>query len=147
MSAKLRAQIHIACKELGLDQAARRDLQLVETGKASMSDMTDADMHKLLDRLKRDGFSADKKPFKPAPRGDLRVVHVLWRKLGEAGAVRARGRAGLNAFVKERFGTAWGYVPVDVDHLTDKQHIDQLLQALRQMGKRAGIDFDWGRHR
>jgi len=72
-------------------------------------------------------------------------VHVLWGKLGQAGELRDPSRAGLNAFVRWRFGEAWGSVPVDIDALRDHEQIDQLLQALMAWGKRARIDFDWER--
>mgnify|MGYP001327859438 CR=1 FL=1 len=71
------------------------------------------------------------------------MVHVLWSKLGQAGALEKPGRAGLNAFIRRRFGDTWGSVPVDVDQLRDWQQIDAVLQALIAWGKREKIDFDW----
>lgn len=139
MTRALQQTIHVACRELGLDGEARRDLQLAVTGKASMTDMTEADLEKLLARLKADGFAVKKPKKAAAPRADLRYVHVLWRLLGDAGAVRVPGRAGLNAFVRARFEGKWQSVPIDIDALRDAGQINDVTRALKDMCKRAGI--------
>lgn len=150
MTRPLQQMIHVACRELHIDQDGRRDLQLAVCGKASMRDMTERDLGKVLDRLKSDGFKPDfkgRKKRKSAPRADLRLIHVLWRKLGHAGDLREPGRKGLNSFIRARFGTVWGSVPADIDMLRDWKQIDQVIQALKSWGKRVDIDFDWDQHR
>lgn len=151
MNRPLQKLIHVGCRELGLDTEARHELQMRVTGKASLSDMTEDELTAVLERLKTDGFSPigrghnARRPS--APRADLRLIHVLWRKLAEAGEVRSPGRDGLNAFIRARFGRVWGSVPADVDMLRDWQKIDAVIQALKDWGQRAGIDFDWEGHR
>lgn len=145
MSRALQQKVHIGCRQLGLDQTARRDLQLAVTGKASMTDMSEADLNAMIDRLKKDGFKAASKRRKShpaAPRADLRLVHVLWRLLGNAGELREPGRTGLNAFIRARFEQTWGSVPADIDMLREHGQIDDVLQALMQWADRAGVDFD-----
>lgn len=145
MTEQLRKTIFVACRELGLDNDTRRDLQLVATGKASMSDMTEADMEKVLAQLKERGFEAGFKAAskgrfkKAAPRADLRYVHVLWRLLGEAGKIKKPGRAGLNAFVRSRFEGKWKSVPIDIDTLRDAGQINDVTRALKDWCKREGI--------
>ena len=70
-------------------------------------------------------------------------MHVLWRKLGDAGALERPNRAGLNTFIRSQFETKWGSVPADVDMLRDPQKIEAVIAALKAWGKRVGIDFDW----
>ncbi|AZV77955.1 regulatory protein GemA [Parasedimentitalea marina] len=150
MNRALQQKIHIGCRELGLDGDARRALQLVVTGKASMKDMSDAELLKVLKRLKSDGFktsSKGSKKHKAAPRPDLRLVHVIWTKLGEAGELRDPSRKGLNKFIRDQFGNVWGSVPADVDMLRDHKQINAVIQALKAWGVRAGIDFNWLGHR
>jgi phage gp16-like protein len=150
MSRALQQKIHVGCRQLGLNSDARRALQVVVTGKASMKDMDDADLLKVLNRLKKDGFKASSKGskrHKAAPRPDLRLAHVLWAKLGEAGALRDPSRAGLNKFIRDQFGNVWGSVPADIDMLRDHKQINAVIQALKAWGARAGIDFDWLEHR
>lgn len=140
--------IHVGCRELGLDADARRDLQLNATGKASMRDMTDVELKLVVNRLKAAGFkvSGQSKKRAPAPRKDLRLIHVLWSKLGEAGALRDPTRAGLNKFIRARFEKSWQSVPADVDMLREWAQIDDVIQALKSWGNRAEIDFDWEDH-
>ncbi len=149
MSRHLQKMIHVGCRELGIDSEARRALQLVETGKASMSDMTETELTKVLKRLKSDGFQTRSAlpKHKKSARKDVRLIHVLWRKLGGAGALRDPSRAGLNAFIRSRFGKTWGAELADVDMLQDWVQIDDVIQALKSWGERADIDFDWDEHR
>lgn len=146
-NANLKRMIHVGCKQLGLDDDARHALQRSVTGKESLSDMTEDELTLVVNRLKADGFApaARGRRFTPAPRRDLRLVHLLWRKLGDAGALERPGRAGLNAFIRTQFEASWGSVPADIDMLRDWQQIDAVLQALIAWGKRAKIDFDWSR--
>lgn len=139
--ASLRKQIFVGCRELGLDEDTRRDLQLGATGKASLAAMDEADMLKVVAALKDRGFRPTKGARrKAAPRADLRYVHVLWRILGDAGKLDRPGRDGLNAFIRARFGESWGSVPVDIDALRDHKKIDAVIQALKTWCAREGLD-------
>lgn len=148
----LQRMIHVGCRELGLDGDLRHDLQLATTGKASMADMSDADLRKVVDALKARGFKpfgtpASKRPersgrsrAKPlAPRADLRFIHVMWKLLGDAGALTKPGRDGLNAFIRSSFEGKWKSVPIDVDALREAGQIDDVVQALKAMCRRAGV--------
>ena len=150
MTRALQQKIHIGCRQLGLDQDARRDLQLAVCGKASMRDMNESDMLAVVKRLEENGFKPSSKPrskHKRAPRADLRLVHVLWGKLRDAGALKNPDRKGLNAFVRTRFEQAWGSVPDDVDMLRDHQQIDDIIQALLSWCDRVGAEIDYDRIR
>ncbi len=145
MSTALIRLIHVGCRELGLDEDTRRDLQLVTTGKASLSQMSDAEQERVVAALKARGFKAQvgkpaRRPARAAaPRGDVRFCHVLWGKLHRAGKVDVAGAAGLTAFVQKRFEKAWGAVPLDVDQMRDWKQIAALVEALKAMCMRAGI--------
>ncbi|MCB5198575.1 regulatory protein GemA [Loktanella sp. TSTF-M6] len=132
MTRALQRLVHVACRELAIDADTRRYLQLVVTGKASMADMDEADLQKLLTRLKEKGFRVTATgKRKAAPRADLRYIHVLWRLLGEDGALDRPGRAGLNAFVRSRFAGKWASVPIDIDALQDAGQINDVTRALK----------------
>ncbi|MEL6639735.1 MAG: regulatory protein GemA [Pseudomonadota bacterium] len=147
MTRALQKLIHVGCRELGLDAQARRDLQMATCGKASMTDMTAVELTAVLDRLKADGFQIKAAGHRPeAPRRDLKLIHVLWSKLGDAGALKRPGRAGLNAFIRSKFERSWDSVPADVDMLRDHAKIDAVIRALMSWGKRENIDFDFGRY-
>jgi phage gp16-like protein len=134
--------VHVGCRELGIDAETRRDLQLLVTGKASTTEMTQADLTKLVQALKDRGFapSGGAKAKRPAAsRGDVRFCHVLWGKLLAAGAVTQPGAAGLNAFIRARFEKRWGAVPIDIDTMQDWQQIATVIEALKAMCVRAGV--------
>jgi len=148
----LQRMIHVGCKQLGLDDETRRDLQLVATGKSSMSAMTDADLLKVVEALKQRGFAPTgnsyfagrKGSFKrgskgQAARADVRFIHVLWTQLAAAGALKSPDRAGLNAFIRSRFEGKWGAVPIDVDAMHDPSQINDVIRALKDWCKRDGV--------
>lgn len=135
--------IHVAAHELGLDADTRHELQMVATGKASLADMSPAELDLVVTALKARGFKpgrASGKAFrKPAERGDIRFAHVMWGKLVKAGAVDKPGAKGLNTFVRVRFEKAWGSVPLDIDQMQNAAQIATVIEALKAMCRRAGI--------
>jgi len=137
---RLRRRIFAGCKALRLDTEMRRDLQLAATGKESLGQMDAADMEKVLAALQARGFRATGRR-KAAPRADLRYVHVLWRILGQAGRLDRPGRDGLNAFLRARFGAAWGAVPADIDMLRDPAQIEAVICALTTWCRREGLSL------
>ncbi len=145
MTANLRKLIHVGCKQLRLDNDTRHDLQLMATGKASMSDMTEAELMKVVKALKDRGFEPgfngrSKGRHGVAPRADLRFVHVLWGLLADAGELKKPGRDGLNAFVRSRFEGKWKSVPIDIDTLRDPSQINDVIRALKDWCRRARVD-------
>lgn len=145
MSATTIRMIHVACRDLGLDEDTRHELQARVTGKASLSDMTERDLRLVVDELKAKGWTpAAKKTGKGfrnfASRGDIRFCHVLWGKLVREGAVQVTGATGLNAFIRQRFETSWGAVPIDIDQMRDHKQIATVIEALKAMCHRAGIE-------
>lgn len=141
MSRALQKTIHVGCRELGIDADTRRELQKVITGKASMSDMDTSELLSVVKALRDRGFQRAQTPqrYARASRADLRLVHVLWAKLGEAGVLDKPGRAGLNAFIRSQFGNVWASVPVDVDALRDDTQINAVISALKSWCARAGV--------
>lgn len=138
MSALVRT-IHVACRQLGLDAETRHDLQLRVTGKTSLTDMTESEQKKVLKALEGMGWRKTSGPRPAAKRADLRFIHVLWKLLGEAGALTRPGRDGLNAFVRSRFEGKWQSVPIDVDALREAGQINDVIRALKDMCRRAGV--------
>jgi len=150
----LQRMIHAGCKQLGLDEDTRHDLQRVATGKSSLSAMTDADLLKVVEALKQRGFTPTgnsyfqgrKGPFKRALKGkaaraDVRFIHVLWTQLAAAGALKSPDRAGLNAFIRARFEGKWAAVPIDVDAMHDPGQINDVIRALKDWCKREGVSI------
>lgn len=147
MTEQLRKMIHVGCKRLRMDDDDRHDLQFVTTGKTSMTDMTEADLRKVVMALKEKGFDPSfNGPRRPmAKRNDTKFCHVLWGKLVRAGVVEVAGAKGLNAFVRARFGRAWGAEPIDIDTMRNGRQIADIIEALKGMCRRNHIPVDRGR--
>lgn len=145
MTRALQKLVHVGCRDLGIDGETRRDLQLVVTGKESMHDMTEADLTKLVNALKERGFRPHagkaRKQRPAAKRADVRFAHVLWSKLHKAGAVDQGGAKGLNAFLRARFEKSWGAAVFDIDAMQDHRQIATLIEALKAMCARAGVEL------
>lgn len=143
MTQALKRKIFAGCRELGIDTETRKLLQAEVTGKESLADMTEPELKLVINALENRGFKPTKTGgYKRAPRADLRLVHVLWKKLGDAGILTNPTRDGLNAFIRRRYGTAWGAVPRDIDDLREWEKIDTVIQALLQWCDRAGVSVD-----
>ncbi len=72
---------------------------------------------------------------------------MLWKKLGEAGALDRPDRAGLNAFVRKHIEESGGVATADIDMLKNHYEIDGVIQALKAWARRVGADFDFKRGR
>ncbi|MDE4175782.1 regulatory protein GemA [Phaeobacter sp. PT47_59] len=141
----LRRQIFAQCRELGLDRDARHGMQMQVTGKASLTDMRETDLLKVVSHLKQAGAGTrpgGKKMRPPSKHGGVRFIHVLWRLLGEAGELEKPGREGLNKFIRSRFSATWGATLVDVDALRDHDQISDVINALKAWCHRAGIELE-----
>ena len=139
MTDTLRKKVFVACRELGIKTQARREMQERITGKASLSDMEAHEIELVVNHLINAGWTPSAPKHAPAPRRDLRLVHVLWGKLSNAGKLEQPTREGLNRFIRRRFGDHWGSVPADVDHLRDADQIAQVIEALKSWCRREGI--------
>ena len=105
MSNVLLAQIHIAKKDLGLDDATYRDVLHQVTGKESSKDMSDRDRRKVLDHFRSKGWSPKTKRNKRtgSKKAYVRKIFAMWWDLGESGMLevpRSKWRSACVAFVK-----------------------------------------------
>lgn len=146
MSAALIRKIHVGCRKLGINDDTRHDLTLQVVGKESLRDCSDAELTAVVDALKQRGFRdgpAKGKKYRPfASRGDVRFAHVLWGKLVNAGVMVTPGPTGLNAFIRARFESNWGAVPLDVDQMRDWKQIASVIEALKAICAREGIGLE-----
>lgn len=135
------AAIHVAKKQLGLDDDTyRAKLELI-TGKSSTKAMTEGERQKVLTVLRNEGFA----PINAAPRTDARQklagrfakkLQALWIAGWNLGIVRDREDTALIAFVKRQAG---------VDHvrfLHDPADANRAIEALKGWLQRDG-GVDW----
>lgn len=100
------AAIHVAKKQLGLDDDTYRAKLSKITGKSSVKDMTEAERQKVLTVLRNDGFRpADAKTAKGKLSGPYaKKLQALWIAGYNLGVVSDRRDAALLAFVKRQTG-------------------------------------------
>jgi len=135
------AKLHIAKKQLGLDDDTWRDLLERETGKRSSKDMNDGERGRVLDVLKQQGF----KPVSNGSRKGLEgkyapKLQALWIAGYNLGLIRNRDDAALLAFVKRQ---------TRIDHtrfLRYHSDADKAIQALKGWLERDG-GVDWTKDR
>lgn len=105
---KTLAKIHIAKKELGLDDDTYRAMLIELTGKRSTTQMTDNQLGKVLHHLKKRGFKP--KPTGAAPGRRMaddpesKKIRALWLFLFELGLVKNPAESALAAYVKRQTG-------------------------------------------
>ncbi|WP_218241557.1 gp16 family protein [Comamonas fluminis] len=94
--------IHVARRDLNLDETNYRAILFAQGGNESLSAMPIDGMKKVLDYLKAQGFKVRKTSTdrKQATGIDASKVRALWLFLHELGAVRDPSEAALTAYVK-----------------------------------------------
>lgn len=107
MKSKYIKLIHIAKKQLNLDDDTYRHLLTSETKKASTKDMTVWELEKVIKNLKTKGFkvrSNSKKESITATDPMHKKIRSLWLTLADNGAVKNRSEKALNAYIKRITG-------------------------------------------
>ncbi len=141
------AAIHVAKKQLGLDDDAYRDLLLRVGGQPSSKDMTPVQQNAVLDEMRRLGFrpASGSVRFKGARKGlegrFVRKLQAMWIAAWNLGVVEDRRDSALIAFVKRQ---------THIDHirwLHDKAEADKVIEAIKAWTARvAGVDWSTGKH-
>lgn len=124
------AKIHVARKQLSLDEDDYRQALLDETGQMSLTTCSDAQLEKFLGWLRAKGF-------KPLPKSRAaqhpvaRKARALWISLYHLGEVQNPSDQALEAFAKRQLGC---------DRLVWARQSDgyRLIEALKAMAERAG---------
>lgn len=133
----LLAKIHIAKKDLGMEDDDYRALLSRVTGKSSSKDLKESQMIELLDEMKKLGFKGA--PGKGVKRSDpeddpqARKIRAMWLTLHQMGEVQDGGEESLRKFCKRVAG---------IDHLKwlSGKEADEIIKALRGWIKRKGGD-------
>jgi len=93
--------IHVAKRDLGMDEPTYRTVLLSAGKSESLSGMSISNMQAVLERLKKDGFKvrpkASSRPLVTAPEASK--VRALWLFLHELGEVRDPSEKALAAYV------------------------------------------------
>lgn len=139
----LLAKIHIAKKQLGLDDDFYKEILTQITGKDSCKDMDGAELNRVLNYFRSKGFKErGSESLSPSSRNksaktlkDKAVA--LWIDLYKSGVVENRSHEALGNFVKRFLGDKLTVFPgVDpLDAATDAQ-LSDAVEALKKMQER-----------
>ncbi|EKB8406994.1 DUF1018 domain-containing protein [Salmonella enterica] len=102
--------IHVARRELRLDEDTYRDALRTATGKTSCRDMTLPELSKALAAFKKRGFKVRSKPHNRAlkPATITAKIRAIWRLMHAQGFLASDGEAALNAWVRKQTASANG---------------------------------------
>ncbi|WP_170181923.1 gp16 family protein [Phreatobacter stygius] len=123
------AKVHIARKELALDEVAYRAVLMSATGKASAKDCSERELNAALAEFRRLGWQPKGGPTKKSDKLHVRKVFAIWGDLGRSGALANASREALRAFVKRQTDVA------DPEWLTAAQ-ANLVTEALKAMQRR-----------
>lgn len=126
--------IHIAKRDLQLDDDTYRQLLITVTGKASTRDMTVPQLDTVLGAMKKRGFriKTAKKANSTRPLDDSpqsRKIRALWLEMTDAGIIRDRSEAALAHWVKRETG-------VDSLQWLNSEQACAIIEKLKQWQRR-----------
>ena len=135
----LLAQIHIAKKELSLDDETYRDVLQRVTGQRSSAQLNDNQRGKVVAELKRLGFRPKSthaaKGRRISDKPYVRKVFALWGELKRKGVWRDPSPHSLRRFVKKMTATEGDDGCDDLEWLTWPQ-ANIVIEALKKMKER-----------
>jgi hypothetical protein len=131
------AILHIAKKQLGLDDDTWRDLLERETGRRSSKDMSDGERGRVLDVLKSQGFKPASRSSRKGLEGKYAgKLQALWIAGWNLGLIGNRDDAALLAFVKRQTG---------IDHTRFLRYHDDATKAIEALkawlARDGGVDW------
>lgn len=135
------AAIHVAKKQLGLDDDTYRAALVHVTGKSSSADMTELERQKVLEHFRQSGFRAAATGRRKPLEGKFAAkLQALWIAGWNLGLVRDRDDRALVAFVKRQTG---------IDHVRFLRHGEDAMKAIEALKgwlERSG-GVDWKAHK
>ncbi|ALL14282.1 gp16 family protein [Caulobacter henricii] len=138
----LLAKVHLAKKDLRLDDDTYRDILERITGRRSAAECSVRELEDLVGHFRAQGFKpkvvsggkvgmAPTFKRKPADHPVARKARALWISLHQLGVVENGSEQALEAFAKRQLG-------VDALQWADQSHAEPLIKGLKAMAERAG---------
>ncbi|MEI7177514.1 regulatory protein GemA [Pectobacterium carotovorum] len=126
--------IHIAKRDLQLDDDTYRQLLITVTGKSSTRDMIVPQLDNVLNAMKKRGFkiktakkASSTRQLDDSPQS--RKIRSLWLEMADAGIIRDRSEAALARWVKRETG-------VDSLQWLNSEQASVIIEKLKQWQRR-----------
>ena len=131
------AKLHIAAKQLGLDEETYRDALAAATGKRSAGEMDEGELRRALEHFEAHGFAARAREKDAADLVYLPKVRALWISGWHLGVVRDRSDAAMTAFIRRQTG-------IDAARwVTSAGEARKVIEGLKTwLAREAGVE--WG---
>lgn len=130
----LLAQVHVARKQIGMDEDDYRALLSRITGHGSAKDCDDRQLGAVIAEFERLGFRPSHAPRRsPAGSPTARKARAMWISLYQLGAIADASEAALEAFARRQ-------LHVDRLQWADERQGFRLIEALKAMANRYGWD-------
>lgn len=141
------AQIHIAKKQLNLNDDTYRAALHAATGKTSCSDMAIGELYQALEYFKKCGFKATRRKTGGARRGKyspqstgqvVDKIRAIWIEMAKGGLIKDGSEQALLAWVKRQSSKMNGGIGVDsLEWLErDQAMASRVLESLKRWQKR-----------
>lgn len=130
--------IHVAKRDLQLDDDTYRAILQRVGGKGSSSDLTVPELEKVLEHLKRSGFKVRSKAKQPAPAkssrplaqdAESKKIRALWLFMHQIGVVKNPSEEALASYVKRITG-------VDALQWINGDQAETLIESLKKWAMR-----------
>ncbi|NLR73547.1 gp16 family protein [Leeia aquatica] len=142
--------IHVARRELGLDDGCYRAILLQVATKTSAADLSASELQMVLDHMKRLGFKVRaKSPVQSRPLAqdaEARKVRALWLFLHELGVVKDPSERALASYVKRIAGVdALQWVDCDMHRVIETmkkwvmRFLPQIVQEMAAKASKSGL--------
>ncbi|HHX3383074.1 TPA: gp16 family protein [Salmonella enterica] len=101
---RLISTIHVAKRELRLDEDTYKDALRTATGKTSCRDMTVSELSRVLTAFQKRGFKVRSKPQNRAlkPATVTAKIRAIWRLMHAQGFLSSDSEAALNGWVRKQ---------------------------------------------
>lgn len=144
---KARKALFAACRELGIDDETRKQIQLRVVGKDSTSGMSAGEIGLVLDELKQShGWTPKRQPKRAgarpiAPGDQAAKIRALWLALYHLAEIEDPTEAAIDGFARRMTKNAPGRGGAGVDSLRwlDAAAANQVIKALRGWCDRVGF--------
>lgn len=134
---RLLGLVHIAVKDLQMDDDDYRAILRRETGKVSAAQCSPAELHRVIAAMERLGWRGTRGAGQRVNRAShpiARKARAMWITLHALGAVDDASESVLEAFGKRQLG-------VDRLHWADQAQTSALIEALKAIAARQGWDM------
>jgi phage gp16-like protein len=125
------AKIHVAKKQLVIDEEAYRALLQSEVKKDSLKAMSVWELEKIVERMTKLGFRVQKSSDNRTHDRQSKKIRALWLDLAKSGLVKDPNESALCAFVKRRTG-------VDALQWLSTEQAAKVIEVLKKWSGRAG---------